>query len=34
MGYWYRRLDVDLSTGEVSTSEISEEFARKYMGGA
>ncbi|MFT4890889.1 MAG: aldehyde:ferredoxin oxidoreductase [Halobacteriales archaeon] len=34
MGYWYRRLDVDLSTGEVSTSELSEEFARKYMGGA
>jgi aldehyde:ferredoxin oxidoreductase len=34
MGYWYRRLDVDLSTGDVSTSEISEEFARKYMGGA
>jgi aldehyde:ferredoxin oxidoreductase len=34
MPTWNERLDVDLTTGETSTSELSEEFVRKYLGGA
>ncbi|AKH98286.1 aldehyde ferredoxin oxidoreductase family protein [Halanaeroarchaeum sulfurireducens] len=34
MGYWKRRLTVDLTTGEVETRDLSEEFLRRYLGGA
>ena len=34
MAYWNRRLDVDLSTGEIETESLSDEFVRQYLGGA
>lgn len=33
-GYWGKMLRVDLSSGEISTQEFDEEFARKWLGGA
>ncbi|MFB6070942.1 MAG: aldehyde ferredoxin oxidoreductase family protein [Halanaeroarchaeum sp.] len=34
MAYWKRLLEVDLTTGEVETSELSDSFLRRYLGGA
>ncbi len=34
MGYWKRLLEIDLTTGEFETRELSEEFLRTYLGGA
>lgn len=33
-GYWQKILEVDLTTKETNVREISEEFIRKYIGGA
>ncbi|MGM0397595.1 MAG: aldehyde ferredoxin oxidoreductase family protein [Halobacteriota archaeon] len=33
MGYWKQLLAVDLTTGDVETRELPEEFLRKYLGG-
>lgn len=33
MGYWKQLLEVDLTSGEISTRELPEEFLRKYLGG-
>ncbi|MFB6266316.1 MAG: aldehyde ferredoxin oxidoreductase family protein [Halodesulfurarchaeum sp.] len=34
MGYWKQLLDVNLTTGEVATRELSDAFLRQYLGGA
>lgn len=34
MGYWNRLLVVDLTEREVTTRDLSDEFLRKYLGGA
>ena len=33
-GYWHRLLEVDLTSGDCETVELSEEFVRNYLGGA
>ncbi|MFW5898745.1 MAG: aldehyde ferredoxin oxidoreductase family protein [Candidatus Saliniplasma sp.] len=33
-GYWKKLLEVDLSQGKVKEKELSEDFLRKYIGGA
>ncbi len=33
-GYWKKLLEVDLTKGEVKEKELSDEFLRKYIGGA
>jgi len=33
-GYWGKSLTVDLSTGESTTHELSDDFVKKYLGGA
>ncbi|MFB6093611.1 MAG: aldehyde ferredoxin oxidoreductase N-terminal domain-containing protein, partial [Halanaeroarchaeum sp.] len=34
MAYWKQLLEVDLTTGEVDTRELSEDVLRKFLGGA
>ncbi|MDR5672751.1 aldehyde ferredoxin oxidoreductase family protein [Halalkaliarchaeum sp. AArc-GB] len=34
MGYWKRLLDVDLTTGEHRTVELSDDYVQKYLGGS
>ncbi|MEF8874340.1 MAG: aldehyde ferredoxin oxidoreductase family protein [Candidatus Thermoplasmatota archaeon] len=33
-GYWNKLLEIDLTDGEVNEKELSEDFLRKYLGGA
>ncbi|EMA36654.1 aldehyde ferredoxin oxidoreductase family protein [Halobiforma nitratireducens] len=34
MAYWHQLLEVDLTAGDHSTAELSEEFVRTHLGGA
>ncbi|WP_411964488.1 aldehyde ferredoxin oxidoreductase family protein [Haloferax sp. YSMS24] len=34
MTTWNKKLEIDLTTGEHRTTELSDEFVRKYLGGA
>jgi len=33
-GYWKKLLEIDLTKGEITEKELSEDFLRKYIGGA
>ena len=33
-GYWKKLLEIDLTEGEIKEKELSDDFLRKYIGGA